>query len=178
RVEILRHDDIEQRPLGRKAVDSREAGDAVQVVQMRAVDEVLLDLLPDALDRPAVTVIARPLRPAVFGERGDLEAGRRARGMPPRQDEAMALDDRPCRQAPAGERRVLGVGDGGAGALSVERPAMERAADLVALDPAAIAQMRAEMRAICLHQMRLAVAATPQHEVAAERPDRPRRAAR
>src|SRR6185369_2166336 len=99
----------------------------------------------------------------------DLEQGGHAVRVIPGPDEAVGLADREAAYAVVAlrlRRDRAGIGDAGDRAGLVILPGVERAFDVVAVDPSAMAHMGAQMPAIGIQQPRLAVLATPQNEVA------------
>src|SRR5690242_10729262 len=120
----------------------------MQVAKMGAVDEILLQLLPDAGDRPTMAPIARPLAPPRFIDALELEARRRSGRMPPSEENAALLHDGPARDTAAIERRVRTIGNGRASAGAVEGPTVERAAEALAVHSTAMSKMGAQMRTV------------------------------
>lgn len=89
----------------------------------------------------------------------------------PHEHHAVLFDDRVGAQPQTAVGLVGLVRDVAVGAVAAPAPAMERAFDAVADDLAAMAQVRAEMLAVALHQMQLAVFVAPGDQVLAKVPE-------
>ena len=119
----------------------------------------------DRLGVPDPVGVARPScrgpAAAAAGCRGRPSPRRRARP-------AAVVDDRRLVAArPRPQRHPAGVGDRLALAVAAPAPVVERAGDLVALDPA-LGEVAAHVAAVAVEHVELALVVGPDHELAAE----------
>jgi NAD-dependent deacetylase len=140
---------------------------------MGTIDRVLPGLLHDGVDFPIVTIEIAPLIRIQFIDTLDVEQGLGGTRVIPGPDDAVdllhwiAANDRlAC--SPRGN--LAGVGYRGAPSLGIELPAVKRASDVLALDLAAYAEVRAEVGTIGIQQHGLTGFCAKQHQVLAEIP--------
>src|SRR4029077_2696154 len=104
-----------------------------------------------------------PRRIADLLDDRDLPLRRFLERVVPREHEAVAFDDR-IGAHPGLAVRALAVRDVGARARAVELPAVEGTGEEVAVDPAAVREVRAEMRAERVLQVECGRGVAPQNE--------------
>src|SRR5439155_9830778 len=122
---------------------------AVHVLEVGVVEAVLAHLLDARLDRVVVDVVRRVGVIGVLGHVDELPLRLVAAWVVPSEHDARVLTyrERPQSRLAVGPVRV---GDLDVGALAVEGPAVERAADLLALDRTTPTQVGSEVWAVRL----------------------------
>ncbi len=145
----------------------RHVGLAVHVLEMHRVTGVLGDILHMGRHQELGVARLGPVGVAQLDKFRQLPLGRGVLRVEPYVDLAVFLLGVPGAQAGAlGD--FLAVGDFLALALGAETPAVERAADGLAHDPAAHAQVCAQVRAESVLQYRYTAAGAIQHQFAVE----------
>ena len=178
RVQRPLHRPLRARELLRALHDHRGTVEAELVVvrlarmlvdghEVRGVRRVLRHLLQAGADGVPGAERADELRVAALRHLGQLVERRGPLRVVPRHHHAVALEHRVGRQAGV-LVQAPGVVDLRDASLAGEAPLVERALDQVADDLAAHGDVRAEVRAIGVLQVRTAVLVAPQREVAAE----------
>jgi hypothetical protein len=138
----------------------------VDVAEVGRVDGVLRHLLEGGVDLVAGAAHVGPVRVAV-DQRGLLGHVPQRLGVlrvVPGHDQAVALH-RGVGVEVGLAVEPLAVGDGGVGALGVELPAVERAADLAAEHRSTVAEVGAEVRAEGVVEVERAVLVPPADQV-------------
>ena len=159
------------RPLGVVALHLGDVVGPVHVPEVRRVHTVLGHLLGHRVDQVARPVALAPRRVAHLGDLGDLPLRLDAVRVAPRHHHPVAHHDG-VRAEPGLAVDPLRVRDLHAAAFAVERPAVERALERGADDLAPDAEVRAEVRAVGVLEVELAVLVAPEHEVGAPVPQR------